>query len=119
MKKKSKTAMKTGAEQLLLFADPLPTISELLEDLIRTKEELDNVRKGLFRRIGEMKSEIESLREQLTIVRCEANEWKFTASHSSSQGLGTSYSALGSHKVEIPVKNTLTIPASSIRTYLR
>ena len=60
-------------EQLRLFE---PTKEEILSEVYVAKEQISNLRKGLFRRYSEMVSELSSLKEQIEELSEKISEEK-------------------------------------------
>lgn len=71
--------------QLTLFEKPLMSQADIEFNLEHTRKELSNVRRGLFRRYGEIEEEVFELRKELNALReilglAEVENGKFSRS---------------------------------------
>ncbi len=57
------------AEQLSFLAESQGTETQFEKELKETKEQLDNVRKGLFKRYAELLKEFKHMKEDMSKIR--------------------------------------------------
>lgn len=56
-------------EQLCFLAESSGTETQIEKELKETKEQLDNIRKGLFKRYGELSKEFKHMQEDMAKIR--------------------------------------------------